>query len=219
VHCSNCGSNAEAEWQFCKACGGALANRPRMAAGIEESVDVIPFPSASDASPVVLQAVDAPTRTPDGRWRRRGLIGAAILVALALLTVGVMRDVGTRDRLGKTRQALEAARVDLKSTKASLTTTRSELTTRTSELTSRTAERDGLKKELDARIAELAGVRGTLSQSENRVNIQAGQIETLKSCLNGVTNALVYAADSDYVSAVASLESVQVSCDTASKLF
>jgi chromosome segregation ATPase len=190
-----------------------------MAAGIEETIDVVPFPNASDPSPPVLQAVVAPARTTDGRWRRRGLIGGAVVMALALITAGVMRDVGTRDRLAKTRHALEATRVDLKSTKALLASAQSELSSTQSQLTSRTGERDQLKKDLDAKIAELSGVRGTLNQSENRVNIQAGQIETLKSCLNGVTNALVYAANSDYVSAVASLESVKVSCDNASKLF
>jgi hypothetical protein len=47
------------------------------------------------------------------------------------------------------------------------------------------------------------------------VTIQAGQIETLKSCLSGVSIALSDLASGDYSGTIAALEAVQVSCHSA----
>jgi hypothetical protein len=48
----------------------------------------------------------------------------------------------------------------------------------------------------------LGGVTNSLSDARSRLNIQSGQIETLKSCLNGVSTALTDVAYEDYTSAV-----------------
>jgi len=80
------------------------------------------------------------------------------------------------------------------------------------------AELSSEVKRLQSAQKELAGVRGSLNEANTKVNLQASQIETLKSCLNGVSAALHYAAYSDYDAAIAALEAVEVSCDKAYKM-
>lgn len=152
--------------------------------------------------------------------RHQRLVRAAIGVAVAIVVaVAVSSDLGVRSRLDRTRNDLVGARSEIERTSDQLSITRGELDTTKKTLASTTSERDAVRSELDAKLAELAGLRGSLGDAQNRLNLQAGQIETLKSCLNGVSEALGYAAYEDYRSAVAALDAVEVSCDRASKMF
>lgn len=50
---------------------------------------------------------------------------------------------------------------------------------------------------------------------KSSLTIKSGQIETLKSCLNGVSIALTDLAYSDYAGAISALNAVKVSCHSA----
>lgn len=150
------------------------------------------------------------------RWVRRSV---AVVTLLAVLSPLVADDLGTRSRLDATRRRLHATDVRLTRTRADLDGTRRELASVRTELGTRTRERDDLRARLDATSAELAGVRGSLSEAQSRLNLQAGQIATLKSCLSGVAQALVYVADGYYGLAASALEAVRVACQEASALF
>lgn len=139
--------------------------------------------------------------------------------ALIVVGVAVVNDQGVRSRLGDTRSTLRSVQASLADTTTNLDATTAKLATSDAALAATTTERNTLKGELDAKAAELGGVKGTLTDAQSRIDLQAGQIETLKSCLNGVSNALSYAADDDFISALAALRAVEVSCDRASEMF
>lgn len=150
------------------------------------------------------------------RWVRRTV---AVVVLLAAAGSLVADDLGTRSRLDATRERLHTTELRLTRTRADLDGTRRELASTRTDLDARTRERDDLRARLDATNAELAGVRGSLSEAQSRLNLQAGQIATLKSCLSGVAQALIYVADGYYGLAASALEAVRVACEQASELF
>ncbi|MER3452181.1 MAG: hypothetical protein C4344_00285, partial [Acidimicrobiia bacterium] len=128
-------------------------------------------------------------------WVRRSLAG---LLAVAVLTPLVVDDLRVRGRLASTRDHLASTRLDLTRTRTELHARTRELTSTRVDLDERTRERDELQARLDVTNAELAGVRNSLGEAQSRINLQAGQIATLRSCLNGVTQALLYVADGYY---------------------
>jgi hypothetical protein len=75
-----------------------------------------------------------------------------------------------------------------------------------------------VQKALSTAQAQFRGVRTSLSDANGRINVQSGQIETLKSCLNGVSIALNDVAYNDYSGAVSALDAVRVSCRAAYKI-
>lgn len=150
------------------------------------------------------------------RWVRRAV---AVVMLLGVASPLVADDLRTRSRLDTTRERLHTTELRLTRTRADLDGTRRELASTRTELDARTRERDDLRARLDATNAELAGVRGSLSEAQSRLNLQAGQIATLKSCLSGVAQALIYVADGYYGLAASALEAVRVACEQASELF
>lgn len=237
--CPVCAAPAAPGWVFCGACGAALPATSG-GAGAAPDAEVVPLHASAATGPttraepdpgtgeavregLLPAAVAPPGATPapavTRRWRRHLRPIAVGLLVAVLAAVGIATDVGVRNRLDETRDRLARTAKSLDETTAALKESRAELATTKSTLSSTIAERDRLKADLDARVAELAGVRGTLNEAQNRLNLQAGQIETLKSCLNGVVQALGYAAYEDYYSALASLRAVEVSCQNAQALF
>jgi hypothetical protein len=180
-----------------------------------------PRPPAPEQE-TVADAAPGRTRPKKRTWE---LVAAGLVVA-GLLATGLIVHLGTRSALADNRARLASTTRDFDATKAKLSSTindlngtRSRLTTTQTDLSTRTRQRDKFHAELDAANVELAGVNSTLDDAQNRVNLQANQIEALKSCLLGVSDALGYAAYEEYASAVAALEAVSVSCDTANKAF
>lgn len=132
----------------------------------------------------------------------------AALTGIGLLTAGALGYVDTRRDLTQTRSTLTSTRQQLTDVTTKLSASEASLAKARTDLRSQIAK-------LQASQRELAGVRGTLGEAESRIDLQAGQIETLKSCLTGVSSALYYAGQYDGSAAVAALEAVEVSCDKA----
>jgi hypothetical protein len=65
----------------------------------------------------------------------------------------------------------------------------------------------------------LKGLQTSLNDVQTQVSLQAGQIDVLKTCLDGVSNALSYAAYGQYSAAINSLNAVNSECETAYALF
>jgi hypothetical protein len=218
--CASCGTPSAPGWEFCGGCGSTVAGSGNAAGGPTGGADIVVFPTR--AHPVFGSDI-LPARTTRGsRWARRPrwMVPVALGVAVsAAVGSGVRADLDVRSRLDATRGELASTRIDLERTSATLRTTEADLVATDGALVSATTERDALEADLDARLAELEGVRGSLGDARSRLDLQAGQIETLKSCLNGVSSALSFAAYEDFVSAMAALDAVQVSCDRASDLF
>ena len=62
-------------------------------------------------------------------------------------------------------------------------------------------------------------MRGTLSEAQETVQLQAGQIEPLKICLDGVAEALDYVIYGLYGAAINALTRVKGACNEAFTLF
>lgn len=240
--CASCGASVESDLRFCGECGTQRSDAPvqgiplplprqrevphldhvpaNATVGLHELLQ--PMPASRVSSPT--QPLAEPNRT---RHRLR-LISLVVVIATVMAGVGVLalNDRGTharlatsqqqyrasQARLGDTLGTLKSTRVDLASTTTSLQTTKASLQTTTTELNS-------TKKALTTKVQQLAGVRNNLSDVKHNVTIQATQIETLKSCLNGVSIALGDLANGDYSGALAALQAVDVSCNAAYKLF
>ena len=180
---------------------------------------------AADVGEADITPTPTPTPVSTSRVRRWAKPAALSLAVILLVSGALFIHLGTRDDLSRTKKELASTQTDLSETKASLADSEDkvadltkDLAAKQSELTAKLAELESARGTIAAKDQELAGVRGSLSNVERRVELQAGQIETLKSCLNGVTLALIHAANFDYRSAVAALEAVEVSCQRANEL-
>jgi septal ring factor EnvC (AmiA/AmiB activator) len=152
----------------------------------------------------------------------RGLRRALLVLTALALAAGVIV-LGVNDL--QTHHQLRDTRLDLAATQSSLRLVRDDLSAARSNLINSQTQLGATRKSLSASEAKLAtaeqdlqGLRNSLSDAKGRVTVQSGQIEALKSCLNGVSIALRDAANLDYVSAVSALDAVQVSCDVANKI-
>jgi uncharacterized protein HemX len=163
-------------------------------------------PSAS-AEPVPAPAVDS----GDGRgWVRIVAISAAVILVAALV-VGVLNSLGTHHQLSSTRRDLAATHSDLSSTTKTLASTKSALKSSSAELA-------GANQALSETKDQLAGVKQSLADEQSRVNLQAGQISTLRTCLSGIAEGLSREANGDFNGAIAAIDAVQSACDAADKL-
>ncbi len=199
---------------------------------VEDEVDDVRTAPSTSATAVVLpqpsrQLGLPPSRFPrptaalarrrlHPRWVAITVAGAALAT---LVGIGVQNDLSTRGRLTTTRHTLASTRTDLETTRTQLATTTADLSSTKLDLTSTKAALEKANSDLSAKEQELSGVRNSLSDAHNQLTMQAGQIETLKSCLNGVVTALSDVADDDYYGAASALNAVQVSCQSASQMF
>lgn len=142
--------------------------------------------------------------------RRRWALRAGAVVAVMMVVVAAASDLGVRRDLDRTSNVLDTTNAALGTTSKELAETKAELADTEAMLASTTTDRDARRAERYAQACELSGVKGSLSDAQSRTNLLAGQIETLKSCLNGVSNALGYAADDYFSAAVAALDAVSV---------
>lgn len=204
--CPNCGTELKPEWTFCGSCGGTV-EPIAISSGGPASEDPPVSPPVSPGP-----AKDAASAVKKRRSRSTAVLASALALAVFGAAVGWVLEVQRAHDLNQrahdlktTRATLTATSVVLSSTKADLESTRGDLTQTRSELT--------------AAKADAAKTKGSLSGAEHRLDLQAGQIATLKTCLGGVQRALSYVAYSDFNSALSELSAVQTACRKANDVF
>lgn len=207
--CENCGSQLEDFWTFCGRCGCAVD--PVDAAALTKTGDAaepassgprttsIPSPSSRRKSRI--------TRlVPGSKAVRFAVAGLVILAATA--AVGWVKQMQTSEELNQRTE-------DLRTTSAALASTRADLASTTTKLEGTESDLLSRETELKKTITDLNKAKGSLSGAQSRLNLQAGQITTLKLCLAGVQRALSYVAYDDYGSALSELEEVETACRKA----
>jgi hypothetical protein len=202
--CPSCASPARAGETFCGVCGARVAPAPVAA--------VATLPSAIVPQPDTLVAK---RKNPP---RSIVAIAGAVAVVITVALLGI-NDAGAHSRLSTTRGKLASTQSTLTSTKADLDSVEHQLTSTKADLESAESARIRVHDQLVATQRDLAGVRGNLSDTQNQLNLQAGQFEIVKTCLSGVATAFSADLDGDYSSALAALNSVESACDQAFSYF
>jgi septal ring factor EnvC (AmiA/AmiB activator) len=126
-------------------------------------------------------------------------------------------DIGARQRLTESADSYAASQSQLGETRAELTETARQLTGARKSLRSTESALKTTKAALSVREHDLTGVRNDLNDAKSSLTIKSGQVETLKTCLNGVGIALRDYSTHDYAGVLSSLDAVKVSCNTASE--
>jgi len=134
------------------------------------------------------------SRLSGSPWLRVGLVAAI----LAIVVVGaIVMTQRTQHRLDQTKTRLTGTQQQLTATQGQLATT--------------TKARDDFKAQLDAKSAELTARLADLAGTKS-------QLDTFKTCLNGVKRAVDYADAGDIAAADNTIKSVQGACDTVDRL-
>lgn len=203
-HCGRCGSTIEETWTFCGSCGQSITLPP--------PTSQLPSIAISDDGEPTDEAAHDPHAGPaeprlNGPWGKR-----VVIAALVCLTV--IAGIGWVQQI-RTSNDLERRTRDLETTRSTLTATRADLSSTTDELKSTKTELAKRIKSLKQTTAELDRANGKLSGARDRLDLQAGQIATLRICLGGVQRALSDVAYGDFSSALSELEQVQTACRKA----
>jgi hypothetical protein len=239
--CPDCGEPTATGWEFCRACGQTL--QPQTAANglaIDASGTVVlGLPNVDTLAGTRLEPIGQAERGRSSRlWKIAGVVvvvlctGAAVaaggflwrtthenLVESESLLAGVRAELATTENeFTAVQQQLADTSAQLDATVDTLSATQRSLASEVQRAEAAEGERDALTTKVNATESELEGVRGSLNETRGRVELQAGQIQILRSCLNGVLLALNYAAYDDWSSAIASLEAVETSCQEATEL-
>jgi hypothetical protein len=220
--CVQCGAQADAAWEFCGACGHRMENRtgpvpfPTQLEPQEPTAMVILAESAPSASTGALVTLTSEEPIAPSRPRVRGvLFGMLLIVLVAGAAIASYLYKVTSDDLDSTRAELASTQESLETTKANLATSQRSLDDTKAGLVATTGDLQDSEQKLRAARQQLKGLHGSLENAQDRLDLQANQIETLKTCLNGVSSALSYVAYSDYSAAIAALNAVEVSCNRA----
>jgi peptidoglycan hydrolase CwlO-like protein len=221
--CSKCGAFTDGTWDFCGDCGQPLSATSDAVEGDGRTDQGDPHLAVPVPAPPIAAWVETTSTKANSSGRRSRAKTIALTVAI-LLIVGLAGSLGylqqrTSDQLRKTDSQLSATSQQLANRSAELESTTDELQASNSELTRTASALQSARQDLKQTRKQLSGIQGTLDTTRHQLDLQANQIETLKSCLNGVSSALSYAAYSDYGAALAALDAVQVSCDKANDLF
>lgn len=147
------------------------------------------------------------------------MIGILAVLVLAALGVAAFTIVNLDSTLDDAEASLVAAESQLSNTRSTLEGTESELSTTKTDLRQSERDRDQLEERVRNLVLDLRGVRGTLRKAEDRVELQSGQIDTLKTCLNGVSLALDAVIYLEYREAARALQAVESECNEAFALF
>jgi len=159
-------------------------------------------------------------------WRKRLLAFLTGIIALAVLTTGILSDLQVRSELRLARSSLRATQARLRTTQARLRTTQSRLastlrslTSVQADLASTTTERDTLEVafkitawELSGAESYLASTQTSLANANTGLVLQGTAITTLNTCLAGVEKALNQLSVGDQSGAVTSISKVASSC-------
>ena len=182
-----------------KTTAAARPVRVKKAALVEvEPVPVAPVTTAwpdPEPAPWETPAVTSPDGGRSGFFAKRTLVFAIPCVVLALALVG-------SGIYGYTTHNT------LNSTKSTLARTRTDLIDANSELHLAQAKADDLN-------GQLGDTKDRLSASQHRVDLQADQIQNLRTCLDGITTAIVRAGNGDEAGAFSVLDSVKPACQAA----
>ena len=213
--CPSCASPARPGETFCGVCGARVAPTP---------VAPAPVAAVTTLPTAIVPQTDTLVAKPKNRSPFIMAIAGAVVVVVAVALLGI-NDAGAHSRLTKTRgnlastqSTLTATKADLGSTQQHLSTTQQHLSTTKADLEVANATKVRLHDALVSTQQELSGVRGNLTNTQNQLNLQAGQMAVLKTCLSGVATAFSADLDGDYSAALAALNSVESACREASAL-
>jgi septal ring factor EnvC (AmiA/AmiB activator) len=152
------------------------------------------------------------------------VIGAA-LVAFLVLAVGIFEFYSLDSKLGKSNRTLTSTQTQLASARSDLAKVQASLQAANSKVRTLTKARDNLisslhqtKAKLAKALSNLRGAKNNLSQAKNQIALQGGQIQTLKTCLGGVSVALNDVLNFNYNGAANALVSVESACQSAFQL-
>jgi hypothetical protein len=165
-------------------------------------------------SGLVVAEHTTPTESADGppvdssRRRRPWRALLAALVVAAALGYVASNEVRTDHTFDHTRQSLNA-------TQQQLTTVQADLTQLRHTLRSLDGQAVQTKAALTSDFAQLLHTEVALAKSEGTVSSQGTTISTLQLCLGGVTQALNALSVGDQQTAIAALNDVSASCQSA----
>ncbi len=206
--CTSCDKHIEDGWEHCGSCGTVVTDAQGGAVAVLRQAPPVTAPTRTAPAPVrefTARSTGSDRGTPPA-WK----IAVAVLAVLAL--TGLVFAVMQTNTLAKTRRDLATSErtsvrmeVDLTSTRETLAETRTKLSDR--------------ETTIEALESQVLGLRGRTNRQADELRFQESQIATLKGCLEGVTNALIYLSHSDGYSAMASLRSVESICQQAFALF
>lgn len=220
MHCTECGEVLDPAWAFCGSCGAASPTpltrptEPEGSTAVAPALPALPDAVRLPASPYVA----SPPVRHRRPWLKVTTIGLIVVLAMAGAGYLGYLQQQTGQQLAATRTKLATTRHQLATTAASWKQTKSTLADAQAGLASAQSELTSLRQRLAGARRQLSGVRGSLQNAQSQLSLQAGQIETLKTCLKGVTTSLVYASENDYQSALAALDAVDVSCQQAEQM-
>lgn len=184
---------------------GALDNPANEAAPEARSEPRVEYWGSAEAHAGAQEKMRASARTHRNiPWKRLAIASAIILLFAGTATTLSYQWARDHTRLVANRHALTSSKAALAKT---------------------IGQRDALDKGLDyANLkitdlrAEIAGIQTSLGRARSRVELQAGQIDTLKTCLNGVSRALGYVIYENIPAAIGELDGVRFICQKAQRL-
>jgi septal ring factor EnvC (AmiA/AmiB activator) len=153
-------------------------------------------------------------RRRSGMRRPRAIHLLVTLLVLALATVsvaGVVQWRSTKRDLAATEQSLINTRKSLDLSEQTLGVTKDKLKSTQDDLTATTSR-------LTATESQLQKSRDSLNSAHDRLDLQASQIDTLQTCLNGVVQSLRYAAGGSFEAALSTLQQVDGACTAANEI-
>lgn len=224
MHCPSCGKDIELEWRFCLKCGAPLPAQTGDAGSQPTNPGLIIVGATDTQVPTpgsyTTAERDATSATDEQRPRRRRLPAVmAAAAALILAGTGLYMHLQVRSNLQETEQTLAWTQSELKDAQTKLDTTSKTLEETRVRLDQTAVERDSLRQELEQVRVDLEGVEGSLQASQRTVRLKTGQIEVLKTCLDGVAAALAYIVYGEYYAASDALSRVENACRRAFALF
>lgn len=186
--CDRCGGSLEASWTFCGRCG---ADRP---------------------APSEAPSRDRGEGGSDGSRRRPFVRTAVLLTAFVLAASLGLAGMGWVKK-AEVNELLDNARAELRSSQAELTFTEETLTAARARWKATNDRLAAARHHLREVETELEDAQGAVASAQDRLDLQANQIATLKSCLEGVSRALTFSAYMQYGRALQELNAVEVSCE------
>lgn len=215
--CSACGRPIELGWTFCGSCGLPIGQTQ---SGVDTepvgpSVEAPADPSLASTAPGAFSDASASAISKKGRRTPRLRTVLLSLAALALVSGTALAGYRLNETIDRTEADLASTTDELSATSEQLSQTEGTLRATETKLGTTERERDELNAENQDLRLDLRGVRGTLRTAETRVELQSGQIQTLKTCLNGVALALDAVLYLDYRGAAKALQAVETECNEA----
>jgi uncharacterized protein HemX len=183
---------------------------------MDSTTDLAPRPRRSDQSLVpifnpVAKSTTSTEASPKESKKWLALIIACAVVILALFVMLALNDYHAHKAMQNSTIQLSAAENQLIKANKESASYRQLLAHEQKIL----KESQGNLADARAQIVEL---KSALSNSQSESNSQTAQLGVMQACLTGVLTSLNDAGNNDYPTAIAALQSVQSSCNTASAM-